>query len=81
MSEQITSAKPVSYTPRGFAVWAQVTDLYGSTVRVQSSSLATEPAVWIFAEQEGDPHPPHLSVGDATVVRDALTAWLAEVTP
>jgi predicted trehalose synthase len=38
-----------SFTPRGFAAYAEFTDKYGSTVRVQESSLATDDCVWIFA--------------------------------
>lgn len=39
-------------TERGFDVYDEFTDLYGSKIRVQASSLATDDAVWIFAEHE-----------------------------
>lgn len=38
-----------SHTPRGFAVYAEFTDTYGSEVKVQQSSSASGPRVWIFA--------------------------------
>lgn len=42
-----------SATPRGFTVYDEFTDSYGSKVRVQQSSSATERRVWIFAEHAG----------------------------
>jgi hypothetical protein len=36
-------------TQRGFGIYAEVTDKYGSKVTVQESSLATDDCVWIFA--------------------------------
>lgn len=70
-------------TPRGFAVYAELTDKYGSSVRVQKSSLATDDCAWIFAS-----HPaPKLrhewrerlaAAGFATDVQlDELAAFLA----
>lgn len=38
-----------SVTPRGFGVYDELTDKYGSRVRVQESSLATDRCAWIFA--------------------------------
>lgn len=38
-----------SVTPRGFAVYDELADHNGSTVRVQKSSLATGDCAWIFA--------------------------------
>lgn len=37
-------------TPRGFAVYAEFTDSYGSVIRVQESSSAEGAHAWIFAE-------------------------------
>lgn len=37
-------------TERGLLVYAELTDRYGSVIRVQQSSLATGDCVWIFAE-------------------------------
>jgi hypothetical protein len=41
-----------STTERGFAVYDEFTDTYGSKVRVQESSSAEGPRVWIFARHE-----------------------------
>lgn len=91
-------------TPRGFAIYATLTDVSGRTIRVQQSSLATEDAVWIFAgghrpalpekfrarlaglsEQEVNElaaflsPSPQLNAAQAAKVRDALSAFLAEM--
>lgn len=68
-------------TSRGFAIYDEFVDLYGHKVRVQKSSYAAEPAVWIFAEEgpcEVDPASPHLTVEQAKRVRDALDAFISE---
>jgi hypothetical protein len=44
-----------SITPRGFAVYDEFTDAYGSKIRVQQSSSAETPRVWIFAAHPGGP--------------------------
>jgi hypothetical protein len=69
-----------STTPRGFAVYDQFTDTYGSVIRVQQSSAAAESRCWIFAENAGmDVAPaPHLNVEQAKRVRDALDAFITE---
>jgi len=67
-------------TQRGFAIYANVHDAYGTLVRVQKSSSAEEARCWIFCQ----PHlnlrvpAPHLNVEQARVVRDALTAFIDE---
>lgn len=69
-------------TGRGFGIYAEVTDRYGSRVRVQQSSLAFEDCVWIFADENPDPnyeHPhPHLTVEQAKAVRDGLDQFIRE---
>jgi hypothetical protein len=40
---------PEKTTERGFGVYAEFTDSYGSEVRVQESSSAEGPRAWIFA--------------------------------
>jgi hypothetical protein len=37
-------------TERGFAIYDEFTDTYGSRIRVQESSSAEESRCWIFAE-------------------------------
>lgn len=41
-----------STTERGFAIYGKFTDTHGSQVRVQESSSAGNPRVWIFACHE-----------------------------
>ncbi len=66
-------------TDRGFTGYAQFVDLYGTLVRVQESSLASEPAVWIFSTNEKYVGmDPHLSVEQAIIVRDGLDAFIKE---
>ena len=40
---------PDRTTSRGFAVYAELADASGSEISVRQSSLATDDAVWIFA--------------------------------
>lgn len=56
------------HTPRGFAIYDEFVDLYGSTVRVQESSLATERAVWVFCSHDA----PHLDKKMIKRLRRAL---------
>lgn len=63
-------------TERGFVIYDEFTDRYGSTIRVQESSLADEPAVWIFHENSDLTAMPHLTREQATRLRDALGAFL-----
>jgi len=72
----MSTPEPAYVTPRGFTGYADLTDRYGASLRVQGSSLATEPCVWIFAETGSA----HLTVEQARTVRDALTNWLNEHT-
>jgi hypothetical protein len=74
-------------TERGFAIYVEFVDTYGSNVRVQESSAASEPKVWIFCDRSrgyasddlgGDRQAatPHLSVEQARCVRDALDEFI-----
>lgn len=69
---------PRATTARGFAIYDEFTDMYGGQVRVQQSSLASEPAVWIFGKNSDLGSAAHLTVEQARRVRDALGAFLAE---
>jgi len=40
-------------TERGFTIYASFKDIYHNDVRVQESSLASHPAVWIFVNDGG----------------------------
>jgi|GEM_PF-2587170 hypothetical protein len=78
----------VTATPRGFAVFGDevVTD-YGHKVRIQQSSSAMKDACWMFIDkEEGVPGElpacdvaVHMTVDQATAIRDRLTAWIESV--
>jgi hypothetical protein len=63
----------------GLKIYAKLVDRSGTTIRVQRSSLATEPAVRVFGTRD-DHHnwPPHLTVEQARQVRDALSQFLRD---
>jgi len=68
-----------SLTPRGFVIYDQFKDTYGSEIRIQHSSAATRTCVWIFADGEDDStSSPHLDVEQAKRVRDALDVFIRE---
>jgi hypothetical protein len=62
---------------RGLRRYGQATDLRGNTVRAQQSSLATEPAVWLFFDG-GQVNALHLGIRGAQELREALEEFLAE---
>lgn len=68
---------------RGFTVYDEFNDRRGHKVRVQQSSSATEDSVWIFVNDQlaTVDHPACLNVEQATRVRDALDAFIAERKP
>jgi hypothetical protein len=68
----------IGYTERGFTVYDEFTDRYGGSVTVQESSLATEPACWIFHHGGGGAI--HLTVDQASRVCEALQAFIEENT-
>jgi hypothetical protein len=63
-------------TARGFLIFDEFLDLYGSTVRVQESSLATDVACWIFCERDGIAKTPHLDADMALRLRNALGEFI-----
>jgi hypothetical protein len=65
-------------TPHGRAIYDEFTDLNGSRVWVQDSSLASDRAVWVFAQRGDMDTDPHLNVEQARRVRDALDAFIRE---
>lgn len=63
------------------ADYGHITDSRGNTIRVQESSAADDSYVWLFlqprdGEKNEDQVEPHLSVEDATELRDALNRFL-----
>lgn len=67
-----------SATQRGFATYDEFNDRHGCEIRIRQSSLATEPAVWIFASSHGKNEPAYLTIEQAKRVRDALDVFIAE---
>jgi len=65
-------------TPRGFAIYDQLSDTHGNEVRIQQSSSADHDAVWIFCGSDSDYQTPHLTTEMAIRVRNALDAFIAE---
>lgn len=63
----------------GLVRFTQFRDSYGATVRVQSSSAAEKPHVWVYIgvgmANSGDVAA-HLTRGQAKRLRDALDRWL-----
>lgn len=66
---------------RGLRVYTEFYDSAGNQVRVQQSSSAVEPKVWIFCSPSPDfIESPHLTVDDAKMVRAALDRFIAQAT-
>lgn len=70
---------------RGLREYLAIKDSHGSTFRVQSSSAATEAAVWIFTDQVTGRHlghdmhaALHLRAGQVRQLRAALLEWLKD---
>lgn len=70
---------PVNFTERGFANYAVIDTDYGHTVTVRESSAASGPHVWLFIGDSPtvEKHNPHLSMGQAIQLRDALNVFIA----
>lgn len=77
---------------RNLGRYAEFTDTYGASVKVSQSSSASGPHVWVFVKGGGANNPnhhltekgeaaAHLSVEQATLVRDALSEWLEDFAP
>lgn len=84
------------FNDRGFLVYggSPVDTSYGHVIRVQESSAASGPHVWLFIEGGPEPRPPgvglrpdrtepsvapHLSLAQAIEIRDRLTQFIDEV--
>src|SRR5260370_29931002 len=63
-------------TERGFAIYDEFADTYGTVIRIQKSSIATDLRCWIFTE--GGTGSPHLNIEQAKRVRDALDTFIRE---
>ncbi len=71
----------MKHTGRGFRIYAEFKDSYGSDVRIQESSNAEGRYCWIFSHRANDQEtdfPPHLSITQAKRVVAALTKFIKE---
>lgn len=64
----------MEYTQRGFRIYKRTKDIYGKSLDVVESSLATDTAVWIFGADEAGIQ---VNREGAREVIDGLTAFLA----
>jgi hypothetical protein len=64
----------MEYTQRGFRIHKRTKDIYGESLDVVQSSLATDTAVWIFG---GNDAGIQVNREGAIEVIDGLTAFLA----
>lgn len=66
---------------RGLLEYGRFTDAYGATVRVQTSSDASRPHVWVFVQGGStgatNKAGAHLTRQQARYLRAALDRWLA----
>lgn len=71
---------PVPASDRGFLLYggAPVNTSSGHPVRVQESSSANGPHVWLFIDEAPgmSSRSPHLSLADAIEIRDRLTQFI-----
>jgi hypothetical protein len=71
----------VKKTSRGFKIYSEFTDSYGSKIRIQESSNAEKTCVWIFCNNDtghfSDPTP-HLTVAQAKQVIKGLQAFIED---
>lgn len=53
-------------TDRGFTIYGEMRDAWGSRIRVQESSIVGRPHAYVLADNSEMPHPsPHLTVDQA----------------
>lgn len=84
MAEQaLAVSNPVPANDRGFLVYGghEISTDYGHTVRVQESSAADGPHVWLFISDSPrvDNHNPHLNLEQAVALHAALGQFIEGV--
>lgn len=84
MTEQtVTVGEPIPANDRGFLTYGgrEIPTDYGHTIRVQESSSAEEPKVWLFISDSPhvDGHNPHLTLEQAIAVHAALGQFIEGV--
>lgn len=79
-SGPVPGDEDIKFTQRGFAVYLELEDTYGNNVRIQESSSAEGPHIWLFCDsmsEEQKGASPHLNLEQAEAVRDALDRAIA----
>lgn len=75
--------EPTPSNDRGFLAYAggPIPTTYGHTIRVQESSAASGPHVWLFISDSPlvEGHNPHLDLGQALALRAALDQFIESV--
>ncbi|MFE9372233.1 hypothetical protein ACFYM2_21035 [Streptomyces sp. NPDC006711] len=83
MTEHPTVGEPVAANGRGFLTYAgsPIKTSYGHTIRVQESSAASEPHVWLFIGDSpaASGRNPHLNLEQAIALRAALDQFIEGV--
>lgn len=80
MTEHPTVGEPSPSNDRGFLAYAggPIETSYGHTIRVQESSAASGPHVWLFIgdSPQVPSHDPHLDLEQAVALRAALDQFI-----
>ena len=69
-------------TERGFSVYGELEDTYGSSIKVVESSVAGDPCCWVFCDAFDHKSPgrkpstPHLSVPEAKKLVQCLQNFI-----
>jgi hypothetical protein len=75
-----TISEPVPASDRGFNLYGgrEIPTSYGHTIRVQESSAASGPHVWLFISDspQAEGHSPHLSLEQSIAVHAALGQFI-----
>ncbi|HEX5565410.1 MAG TPA: hypothetical protein VFY14_00445 [Streptomyces sp.] len=83
MSDQPTVGEPTPFNDRGFLAYAggPIHTNYGHEIRVQESSAADGPHVWLFISDSPTVanHNPHLNLDQAIALRAALDQFIEGV--
>lgn len=69
--------KKTRTTERGYRIFLTFRDSHSNEVRVQKSSSARAPCVWLFCHgPDGADEPPHLTICQAKRLIEALTEFV-----
>mgnify|MGYP001559163661 CR=1 FL=1 len=76
----------IAKTDRGFSLYCEMKDSRGCNIRVIESSIAGDPHIYVFCQNQGAYHtdaigadePLHLTVDQAQELRDALNLFIGD---